>query len=267
MNNTDFNPANTTGRQTSRVGTQLWIGLVVVLVGLGMLLRRMDFPLPDWLFGWEMILIIVGIISGIKSKFRDVSWIIPIVIGLVFMLDDVFALREFRQYIWPLGIIFVGLVIAFRPRFGARRVRETEAGGWSAAPANSGTAASVAPAQDSSYTISDDDQIDATAIFGGVKRSVVSKHFQGGEVVAIFGGAEINLSNADINGIVKLEVVNVLGGTKLIVPATWDVQSTMVAIFGGVDDKRIIRPELIDPNKKLIIEGTSFLGGLEIKSF
>jgi hypothetical protein len=64
-----------------------------------------------------------------------------------------------------------------------------------------------------------------------------------------------------------LEVVNVLGGTKLIVPATWDVQSTMVAVFGGVDDKRFINPDLIDPNKRLIIEGTSFLGGLEIKSF
>jgi hypothetical protein len=38
-------------------------------------------------------------------------------------------------------------------------------------------------------------------------------------------------------------------------------------VFGGVDDKRFINPDLIDHNKRLIIEGTSFLGGLEIKSF
>jgi hypothetical protein len=41
----------------------------------------------------------------------------------------------------------------------------------------------------------------------------------------------------------------------------------MVAILGGVDDKRNIRPELIDPNRRLIIEGTSLMGGLEIRSF
>jgi hypothetical protein len=38
-------------------------------------------------------------------------------------------------------------------------------------------------------------------------------------------------------------------------------------VFGGVEDKRVIRPELIDPNKKLVLEGTCFLGGLEIRNY
>ena len=37
----------------------------------------------------------------------------------------------------------------------------------------------------------------------------------------MFGGAEINFMQADIQGRVELEVNQVFGGTKLIVPAHW----------------------------------------------
>jgi hypothetical protein len=41
----------------------------------------------------------------------------------------------------------------------------------------------------------------------------------------------------------------------------------MVAILGGVEDKRRIQPEMIDRNKRLVLMGTALLGGLEVKSF
>jgi hypothetical protein len=261
--------AELSAKRKKAISTQLLIGLVIVLVGTGLLLRRMDFPLPDWLFGWEMILIIVGVVSGINSKFKDISWIIPIIVGCVFLVDDVFPGASIGRYVWPLGIIVIGLIIAFKPNFmkmGENRQR------WQESPSNATstetfTQGSAGNSKGNDAFSSHDDVLDATAVFGGVKRSVVSKNFRGGEVVSVFGGAEINLAHADFNGVIRLEIVNVLGGTKLIVPATWDVQSVMVAIFGGVDDKRFINPDLIDHNKRLIIEGTSFLGGLEIKSF
>lgn len=256
-------------RKSKTISTQIAIGVVIVLVGLGILLKRMDFPLPGWLFGWEMILIIGGIISGINARFKDISWVIPIIIGLVFMVDDVFPGASFQRYVWPVGIMVVGVIIAARPRWG--RGSAFSKGQQLNNPSNHHSLSSL-PAlhkgeADASFETSADDVLDAVAVFGGVKRSVVSKQFRGGEIVSVFGGSEINLAHADFNGSIKLEIVNVLGGTKLIVPANWDVQSAMVAVFGGVDDKRFIRPELIDPNKRLIIEGTSFLGGLEIKSY
>ena len=71
---------------------------------------------------------------------------------------------------------------------------------------------------------------------------------------------------ADIKGKVRLEVVQVFGGTKIIVPANWTIHSEMVAIFGGIEDKR--PPQLNSiPDKILIIEGTSVFGGIDIKSF
>ena len=81
------------------------------------------------------------------------------------------------------------------------------------------------------------------------------------------GGSEINLTQADFNGTIRIDTTNIFGGTKLFVPANWDVQSEVVAIFGGVDDKRHLNGHAIDPKKVLIIEGTCLFGGIDIRSF
>ena len=41
--------------------------------------------------------------------------------------------------------------------------------------------------------------LDATSIFGGVKKNIITKDFKGGDVTSIFGGSEIILSQADID--------------------------------------------------------------------
>jgi predicted membrane protein len=111
------------------------------------------------------------------------------------------------------------------------------------------------------------DFLDVTAVFGGVKKNVLSKNFRGGDIVSFMGGSEIDLTQADFQGRIKIDTTNIFGGTKLIVPPTWDVQSDMVAIFGGVDDKRQISGVKLDPNKVLILDGTCMFGGIEIKSY
>jgi predicted membrane protein len=81
------------------------------------------------------------------------------------------------------------------------------------------------------------------------------------------GGSEIDLSQADISGKIVIDVTNIFGGTKLIVPSSWDVQNDITAIFGGVDDKRQISGVTLDPNKILVLDGTCMFGGIEIRSF
>ena len=109
------------------------------------------------------------------------------------------------------------------------------------------------------------DMIDSTAIFGGLKKNVLSKNFKGGDVTTFMGGAEINLMQADFTGRVMLDCFNMFGGTKLIVPADWHVQSGLVTIFGGVEDKR--PPSPVNSDKVLYIDGTCIFGGIEIKSY
>jgi predicted membrane protein len=252
------------------------IGTVIIAAGVLLLLRRIGVFIPSWLLSWKMILIAVGLIMGIKSGFRDISWVFPIIIGLIFISKDVFPEFRFGNLIWPIGLIAIGFLMItkgkqsrFLDDFGTPKTasfKESYVSGFKKLDEN-GNPVESEPISSASRYASLDDEIECTAIFGGVKRTVVSKSFRGGEIVAIFGGAEVDLTHADINGIVKLEATNILGGTKLIVPPTWDVQSEMVAIFGGVEDKRRIQPELIDRNKRLVLMGTAFLGGLEVRSF
>ncbi len=50
-------------------------------------------------------------------------------------------------------------------------------------------------------------------------------------------------------------------GTKLVVPANWEIlRSEIAAIFGGVDDKRP-QPANVAPEKTLILKGTIIFGG------
>ena len=79
--------------------------------------------------------------------------------------------------------------------------------------------------------------INVQAILGGVKRNVQSKNFKGGEILSFLGGSEISFMQADIRHPIVLEVNNVFGGTKLIIPSNWDVQNNISAVFGGVEDK------------------------------
>jgi hypothetical protein len=109
--------------------------------------------------------------------------------------------------------------------------------------------------------------LDSTAVFGGVRKVILSKNFKGGEATSVFGGHEIDLSKSDINGTVELELTQVFGGTKLIVPKHWNIKSEVVAFLGGVEDKRVSDPSMIDYSKTLLLRGTSVLGGLDIRNY
>jgi predicted membrane protein len=116
-------------------------------------------------------------------------------------------------------------------------------------------------------SVSSEELLEAVSVFGGTKRTVISKNFKGGEITCIFGGSELNLSQADIQGKAFLEVNQLFGGTKLIVPSNWQVQVESTAILGSVEDTRIGNKDNLDQNKVLVLEGTSVFGGISIKSY
>ena len=228
----------------------LWIGLIFLLIGLGWLLRQVSFPFPHWIFGWEMILIIVGLVIGIKNKFRDAAWAIMILIGGIFLVRDIFPFLAFSNYFWPIALIVLGVFLIVRPR---KRY-------WNRYPDPN------AAYGEGNDPITAEDHLDFTAAFGGLKKNILTKNFRGGDVTCIFGGTELNFMQADIQGTVTLDVTQIFGGTKLIVPSNWDIKSDMTAIFGGIDDKRSPSPN-VDHAKVLVVDGTSIFGGIEILSY
>ena len=190
-----------------------------------------------------------------------------------FLLEDIVPEFAFKQY-WPVALIVVGIWFIFGRGFGdwsnKRKMKNRYGDNYQTSPNDFNSDPTTDSQKSESYQSSNsvsDEYIDSVAIFGGTKKNILSKNFKGGDIVSIMGGTEINLTNADINGTVVIDVTQVFGGTKIFIPATWDVSSEMAAIFGGFDDKRSLVNVLPDRSKVLVIKGTSIFGGIEIRNF
>ena len=275
-------------------------GMFLLVVGGLFFLKEIDFPFfPHWLFTWPMILIAVGVYTGIKHNFHGAGWLIPIVIGGIFLIDKFDIGLDLHRFIVPIILVFIGISLILRPKRGGgwdawgggrrryRRNRDyvpqdytgTKSYTNTTNPQQSATGTDT-QAQSSSastnYTKTDytnykadsnGDFLDVTSVMSNSQRIVTSKNFRGGDITCFMGGAEINLTQADITGSVVMDVTTVMGGIKLIVPPNWEVKSKINTFLGGVEDKRQVQGKIIDFNKVLVLEGTAFMGGIELRSF
>ena len=83
----------------------------------------------------------------------------------------------------------------------------------------------------------------------------------------VFGGVELDFTQADISGPTVIDITQVFGGIKIIVPANWKVVSDLAAVFASVDDKRIRTTAPVDSDKVLILKGISFFAGVDVRSY
>ncbi len=227
-------------------------GFIVVIVGAVLLARQSGLVIPEWVLSWPMFLIVLGLFIGARHRFRRPGWIVLCLVGSIFLADRLMDEISITQFLWPAVIIIAGLAMIFGPRR-KKWNNECGQGKWGS--------------RSESLTTNTEDYINSVSIFGGVKKNILSKDFKGGEIVGVFSGAEINLSQAEIKGHVELEIVNVFAGTKLIIPAHWEIKSEMVAILGGIEDKRMQQANTTNGTDVLMIRGTTVFGGIEIKSF
>src|SRR5688572_3301842 len=267
---------NYPGQRPRRSG-KVMAGMVLLAVGVILLLKNIGYFFPAWLFSWPMALIVFGLFVGAKHNFRNPGGIILILLGCLFLAKKFFYFDILWEYVWPIIIILIGVWMIFgknhRRNFQPHGDLEKSAENAAASEANGITYPKLEPHFENpnpydNISATEDDYLDNTSVFGGTKKLVLTKNFKGGEVVTILGGAEINLSQADIQGRAILDVTQIMGGTKIVVPSDWDIKtSEMVAVLGGIDDKRIIQSGSINPNKVLVIKGTSILGGIDIRNF
>lgn len=242
-------------QQRSKYG-RAFGGLVLVAVGLVLLANEMGYNLPRWLFSWEMLLIVIGVYTGAKHGFQTKGWLVLVVIGGVFLIDDVFPDIHIGPLFWPIFIIVIGLFMVLTPNRHKDRYKK-----WEKSRQTKTTCGT-------SETSTTEDFVESVSVFGGIKKHIITKNFKGGDVTCFMGGAEINMSQADFAGKVSLDVTQVFGGTKIIVPPHWEIQSEMTAVFGGIEDKRPnYKDRPASGDKILVIRGTSVFGGIDIVSY
>tara|TARA_R110001592_G_scaffold363109_2_gene680423 strand:- start:112044 stop:112781 length:738 start_codon:yes stop_codon:yes gene_type:complete len=219
-------------------------GILLITLGSIWALKEGGVPIPSWIFSWGLLLIGVGLINGYKHNFKLGGWLIPILIGGVFFVDEFYPLTNMHAFLWPTVLVALGVIMIFKPKHKL---------GSNISSAND--------AQDATEV----EFLDVTTVMGGSEKNVVSQDFKGGSIVSFLGGSQINFLNADVKGAAVLSVTCVMGGSKLIIPANWLVKSEVTAVMGGVEDKRLINTTA-DPDKILILKGTTLMGGIEIVS-
>ncbi|PRD57255.1 LiaF transmembrane domain-containing protein [Sphingobacterium gobiense] len=266
------------------------VGFAIVFLGMALLMRNLDlgFPFPRNIFGWEMILIIIGIVIGINSKFEKKSSIILIAIGGLFFLKR-FLDVPFWGTIFPMMAIILGIYFIVRNRNQSTPPippytpsdKDKDEFDWDKRvdvanePADAYKSSFERPRDGSlddqqqtkkAYTYEGENYIKVESIFGYAKKIIFSKNFRGGTMTNLFGSTEINLLQADIQQPVALDVFQLFGSTKIIVPPHWIVATTASSILSENDDRRVILANVTDQNKCLYITGTSIFGNITIKN-
>lgn len=224
---------------SSRLNTRLIVGLVVIGIGILFLLSNLDIidsVIPGFIFKWQSILIILGLIIFGTTSNRST--------GIIMMLIG--AIGLFPEF-WPLLLIGLGAYIIFRT------------GGF-------GNLKSTSPSEsDESYS---HEYLNEIAIFGGGKKYIHTENFRGGKLTAIFGGSEIDLLDSKLaEGNHVLDIFAMFGGSSLLIPTDWKVEMDLIPIFGGFSDNRRKDPNLVQPNDRILrVKGLVIFGGGEIKN-
>ncbi len=230
---------------TQNIDKRIIIGIIFVLVGLVFLLRNLGvfyFYLPHYLFDWEVILIIIGVLL-LVSRPNKTPGIVLVSVGAIFLTRDILNVSFWQ--LWPVVLIVVGISILFQKKIMSRTDDEAL-----------------------DFDNLDIDYIDEISVFGGNEKVVNSYNFKGGKVTSIFGGSDIDLTNAQLaEGKSVIDVLTIFGGSTFVVPDDWSVKVDVTSVFGGFSDSRRQRLKVVpDPDKQLIIRGFTMFGGGEIKN-
>jgi hypothetical protein len=106
------------------------------------------------------------------------------------------------------------------------------------------------------------DEVALVAIFDGVALKSRATEFRGGSMLAWFGGVAVDLREATLAPGAHVSANSLFGGVAIRVPQGWRVESSLVAVAGGV---AVNVPEPDDPDAPtLTIDGLAAFGGIAV---
>lgn len=243
---------------------RVWSGLLIIIIGFAFLLDNMGLGIPNWIFSFWTFLITLGLFIGFRRNFKGVGWLILILIGVYNTIDQMGFDLNISKYALGLGLVIIGGFLIMKPKrpmISRKRYQDNFKNEFDPSSPLDETLNAT------DQNTNSNDLIHVAAIFSGSNQTVYSKNFKGGDIMAVFGGADIVMIQADFTESVSLDVTAIFGGIKLIVPPNWAIKSNITAIFGSVEDKRGHMLPVDQMQKTLVLDGTVLFGGVEIKSF
>lgn len=214
-------------------------GLILTLVGVLFLLHNLGiyYIYEIWRY-WPLLLIVAGLTKVAFGRGGERTFgAVAVFIGLVFLADNVFGLHVHLGQLWPVILVIVGISIIMRAIRGPR------------APGAAADMSSVVREQ---------------AIVGGIARRNTSQSFQGGELTAFMGGCDVDLRESRMAGPqAVIDCFTMWGGITITIPPDWTVDPQVSVFAAGFEDKT---KAPVQPTGRLVLRGTAFMGGIEVKN-
>ena len=226
--------------------SRLVIGAFIIAIGVFALLDNLhlfDSQLVQPY--WPLVFVALGtmkLASAQRSAHYTVGSVL-VLVGLGMTAQNLGYVHFQWRQLWPLVLMVVGLNVILK----GFRVR--------------GDVTCRASPGQREERLEHGSRIDASAIMSGIVLKNDSQEFTGGEINAVMGGVEIDLRNAAIATEAVLHMSIIMGGVEIKVPRDWSVAINGSPLLGGIEDKTV--PPMT-PGKRLIIEGSVIMGGVEI---
>ena len=226
-------------RRGSGAAGPLFPGLLIMAVGIVFLLDNLDLVESGQVLRfWPVLLIALGVkhLSEARDRGTGVSGAVLAGVGGLLLLSSLNVIDVDVWQLWPLFLIVFGFTMLRRARWDAR---------------------SAVEATDSAEV--------CCAFLGGVERRNRSADFRGGSATAFMGSVELDLTEADMaDETAVIRVLAMWGGIEIRVPEAWALEVRVTPIMGGVEDKTRGGAEL--PTKRLVVEGTVLMAGIEVRN-
>jgi len=216
-------------------------GALIVLVGVLLLLSTTDALATETLWDFlPSVFVLLGAWALVRSRFRNLTGpVMVIAVAATYQANALgYVTDQQLETWWPLFVVLFGVLYLVGRERRDRR----------------GTTAEDADASD----------VSLVGFFSGTQRRVTGAGFRGGDILVAFGGAELDLRDADAPADpVTVECLVAFGGAELHVPDDWNVDLDVLALFGGAEDERPRTDDHAD-GTQLVVTGLALFGGVSV---
>jgi predicted membrane protein len=243
-----------------------YVALLLILGGILLLCTKLNIiPVKyiNVLISWQSLVIFFGLVALFKKRFY--SAVIFLSVGIFFIIPEIakvpnhflgYIPENFTQLYWPVLLIIAGLLFLFNWIFPS----SCRSHKWERFERYHNH-------EKARKFESNNGFVNAETAFQSTENIVLEPEFKGGQVKSAFGETIFDLRKTNLKeGNTVLEIDIAFGSATIYVPADWNVQLNVSAVFGGFVDKRVDKSYNPENTKVLTISGNCVFGGGELRN-
>ena len=194
-------------------GNLIW-GLLLIVIGVIIGLNSLGIADINLFFDgwWTLFIIVPSLIDLIKEPTKTGNYI-WLAVGIVLLLcaQEILNIEIVGKLIFPVILVVTGLSLLLKDKLGAKVKQKIK-------------------------TLNQEGLEEYYATFSGQEINPQGDEFKGASLNAIFGGIDLNLTEAQIQKDTLINVTSVFGGVDIKIPSNVNVKVQSTSIFGGVDN-------------------------------